>query len=438
MTTSYEHAREAAAQAPDIEPPTGSNLQMRALQANAARAQSRAIVQLMRDGPAQRPAGTDTAAVHDAAARGISGSGGRLPHLDAIQQSFGHHDVSAVQAHVGGRAAEASAAMGAEAYATGNDVAFSRSPGLHTAAHEAAHVVQQRGGVSLKGGVGQIGDPYERHADAVADRVVQGESAVDLLDQMAGGGSGGADSASVQRQTAKPAADGKKKASGAAIGRLKRADEAIKYAKQIFAFGAGNQRSAIRATRGNSYARMSVTRTEKYWKMAPLTKVLANLFPDAAKAAKAEIAQGGNCGEHARVAFEYLRTQAVGETINRCGKDGLDHAFVIMGDVASESDADLVVCDPWPTQAKACTWADHFAYTADKSKLEIHAQVTGDGTNVKAVIAAGLKLTPEGQTALNARLSSDQETEDFIDSKKKWMWEHADAHAPGRDHDYVP
>jgi hypothetical protein len=40
-------------------------------------------------------------------------------------------------------------------YATGNHVAFKGAPNLHTAAHEAAHVVQQRGGVQLKGGVGQ-------------------------------------------------------------------------------------------------------------------------------------------------------------------------------------------------------------------------------------------------------------------------------------------
>ncbi|MBE7452771.1 MAG: DUF4157 domain-containing protein [Kofleriaceae bacterium] len=47
-----------------------------------------------------------------------------------------------MQAHVGGLAAAASAAMGAEAYATGNHVAFRRAMALtlHTAAHEAAHV----------------------------------------------------------------------------------------------------------------------------------------------------------------------------------------------------------------------------------------------------------------------------------------------------------
>jgi hypothetical protein len=82
--------------------------------------------------------------------------------------------------------------MGAQAYATGNHVVLGGNADLHTAAHEAAHVVQQRSGVQLKGGVGQVGDAYEQHADAVADRVVQGKSADDLLGALAPSGRGGA------------------------------------------------------------------------------------------------------------------------------------------------------------------------------------------------------------------------------------------------------
>ncbi len=124
-------------------------------------------------------------ATHAAAAEGVRGGGGPLPFRDQIQASFGAHDVSDVRAHVGGDAATAGEAIGARAYATGRNVAFAGAPDLHTAAHEAAHVVQQRGTVQLKGGIGEAGDPYERHADAVADRVVQGAPAGDLLDQVA-------------------------------------------------------------------------------------------------------------------------------------------------------------------------------------------------------------------------------------------------------------
>ncbi len=77
--------------------------------------------------------------------------------------------------------------MGAAAYAQGDRIAFKSQPDLHTAAHEAAHVVQQRRGVQLQNGVGEAGDPYERAADAVADRVVAGESAEALLDGVSDG-----------------------------------------------------------------------------------------------------------------------------------------------------------------------------------------------------------------------------------------------------------
>jgi hypothetical protein len=81
---------------------------------------------------------------------------------------------------------KASSTLGAEAYTTGTRIGFRAPPDLHTAAYEAAHVVQQGRGVQLSGGVGQTGDRYEHHADAVAARVVQGRSAVDLLEPYEG------------------------------------------------------------------------------------------------------------------------------------------------------------------------------------------------------------------------------------------------------------
>ncbi len=124
----------------------------------------------------------DKDAIHEEAEKGVKGSGSALPHAERIQEAFGDHDISGTEAHVGGQAAKASEAIGASAYASGNKIAFKESPDLHTAAHEAAHIIQQRAGVSLEGGVGQTGDAYEQHADAVADAVVQGKSAKSLLD----------------------------------------------------------------------------------------------------------------------------------------------------------------------------------------------------------------------------------------------------------------
>jgi prefoldin subunit 5 len=119
--------------------------------------------------------------VQATAAAGVAGQGQPLPHLETLQRSFGDHDLSTIEAFTGGSAREAADAIGAEAFATGNKVAFAEEPSLFVAAHEAAHVVQQRAGVQLLGGLGVAGDVYEQNADAVAERVVRGESAMDLL-----------------------------------------------------------------------------------------------------------------------------------------------------------------------------------------------------------------------------------------------------------------
>lgn len=154
----------------------------------------------------QRRGADSSADVHRAAEDGLAGGGGTLPFADQIQHSFGAFDVSGIRAHTGGAAQKANEQMGSMGYATGNDVAFRGAPDLFTAAHEAAHVIQQRVGVQLRGGVGEAGDRYEQHADAVASRVVQGHSAEDLLTQFSGGGS------AIQRRSIQHDARGRRRA----------------------------------------------------------------------------------------------------------------------------------------------------------------------------------------------------------------------------------
>jgi hypothetical protein len=124
-------------------------------------------------------------AIRAAAIEGVRTPSTSLPYLDRIQASFGRHSIADIQAHVGPAATRASQAMSAQAYATGNHVVFGARPDLRTAAHEAAHIVQQRAGVQLSGGVGRVGDLYERQADAVANVVVMGRSAVGRLEPLA-------------------------------------------------------------------------------------------------------------------------------------------------------------------------------------------------------------------------------------------------------------
>ncbi len=118
-----------------------------------------------------------------------------LPFRSQIQKAFGKHDISNVKAFTDTAAVEGGKHMGAEAFTTGDKIAFARTPDLHLAAEEAAHVVQQRAGAKLPGGVGKPDDKYEDHALAVADAVVVGQNAEPILDTMAAPASGSASDA---------------------------------------------------------------------------------------------------------------------------------------------------------------------------------------------------------------------------------------------------
>lgn len=137
---------------------------------------------------------------HLAAKSGLAQATRPLPHVATIQRAFGRHDVSDIKTNVGGEAATASKSIFARAFTQGTRIAFAADPDLHTAAHEAAHVVQQRAGHAPPAGVDTPGDSLERHADDVADAVVAGRSAEPLLDAYAGARVGSSDQA-VQRKS---------------------------------------------------------------------------------------------------------------------------------------------------------------------------------------------------------------------------------------------
>jgi hypothetical protein len=130
--------------------------------------------------------------IRSVAQSGFKGNPGSYPFQRRIQAAFGRHDIANIAAFGDAAATQANRRLSSLAYASSEKVAFRGYPDLHTAAHEAAHVIQQRRGVRLKDGAGRKGDPYERHADAVADRVVQGKSAQALLNRSPGSDGSGA------------------------------------------------------------------------------------------------------------------------------------------------------------------------------------------------------------------------------------------------------
>jgi hypothetical protein len=360
-------------------------------------------------GPGASAAGSNAQAIAD---MGVEGGGSAYPFLDKIQASFGEHDISGIAAHTGAAAEKASDDLGANAYATGTDVAFGASPDLHTAAHEATHVVQQAQGVSLSSDMGQAGDAYERHADAVADRVVAGQSAEAMLSEGPSSGTGSSSSSAVQRDEKE-----KKEVSSKAMARLGHAEAAIKHTKTVLEHGAGNQLEALRASNFNSFWRLLVMRHNAAWRFTSREAAdYAARYPEALTAAKADLAQGGNCGEHAAIAFDYLRQNAGGETLNRVGHS-MDHAFVILGEMDKESGNELVVADPWPTKPTACLFEDHFCYTTDPTKLTVSNTVEANGEQAKAIILSGLALTDQGKELIEYA-NTQEETDKAIDGKK--------------------
>lgn len=143
------------------------------------------------------PEGTSTSSPKVVAKRAVIGPGAPLPHASLIQRAFGRHDISQIRSYEDAVAHEATTELGAYAFTFGNAVVFGASPSLFIAAHEAAHVVQQRAGRRPAGDLDAAGDELEQHADAVAAAVVAGRSAESLLDRMPAGSAAGSE---VQRK----------------------------------------------------------------------------------------------------------------------------------------------------------------------------------------------------------------------------------------------
>ena len=123
---------------------------------------------------------------------GVRGAGRPMTHLDTIQRAFGHHDVSRMREYTGRTAQEALTTLGAEGFSSNGCMAFAGHTGpVYPGGPMRRPMVWQQaafnGGLRLKGGIGEPGDKYERHADAVAEKVVSEESAEGILDDMTGG-----------------------------------------------------------------------------------------------------------------------------------------------------------------------------------------------------------------------------------------------------------
>jgi hypothetical protein len=123
-----------------------------------------------------------------AVAAASGGSGESLP--DSLRSKFESSlgtDLSSVRVHTSSASAHANKAVGANAYAIGNDIHFgtgqydpSSSRGQHLIAHEVAHTVQQRGASPTRQNqlaISTPGDAFELEADRAAAAMVSGSRA---------------------------------------------------------------------------------------------------------------------------------------------------------------------------------------------------------------------------------------------------------------------
>lgn len=214
--------------------------------------------------------------------------------------------------------------------------------------------------------------------------------------------------------------------------RARMAAEANAYVKKILRHGAGNQYSALKKTNFNSFYRLKVARDKKkeFFNYPEEVESVARQNDAswaAYSAAKAQLAEGGNCGEHALLAYDYLRRNYPEETVSYANKTGLDHAFVIIGDPSAEDDDSLMVADPWPTNPQPVGWKDHFAYTPDRKNLNTRYKVTGDPIDYKAeMFKKGLSLNKKGRSETNRSVSPRITNHELERGARNggWIWDH--------------
>ena len=229
-----------------------------------------------------------------------------------------------------------------------------------------------------------------------------------------------------------------KTVSSKAMNRLNLAADAIAATKRAIQFQ-GNQVPALQATNLNSQYRLNVMRDEAAWEYTPEAKSLAMKNKEADVAARADLAHGGNCGEHAWVAYHYLREHAAGETINRVSPSYIDHAFVIIGDLKTEPDAELAVSDPWVNSPVSCLWEDHFCYKPGPRDALRPRTMVADGNSYKSAIAAGLKLSAYGEQLVKEKASNAETlTETTTNRQANHYWSHDDARKAGHEFHYQP
>jgi hypothetical protein len=157
--------------------------------------------------------------------------------------------------------------------------------------------------------------------------------------------------------------------------RLQAADEAIEYTRGCFPLGAGNQLEAQWHSGGRASTLSDLTKKTSQYKQVEgipgktLTSRQAGEWARKLRddARVARLIGGGTCAYYAAVAFQYLLAKNLRWPLATVTMT--DHTFVVIGDLATEDDADLVAVDAWPTVPQALTMAAHFS--GGKARVQV-------------------------------------------------------------------
>ena len=206
--------------------------------------------------------------------------------------------------------------------------------------------------------------------------------------------------------------------------RLKLAAQAIRFVKRGIP-KAGNQHEHIYDTKGNSYYRTQAARRTNISSRveSPALKSLASKDPLAAKAATIAATSGGNCGEHSVLAMHYLSGLDTGQTLTRAGVEGVDHAFVLIGDLKNDPLHEIVVVDAWVTDPQPLLYSD-FSFKKERSKIRTFDVVKNVGNKTRQArraLTRGLRAS----FAKRPEPLLKKTTADHANLKGLWYQEHA-------------
>jgi len=113
---------------------------------------------------------------------------------------------------------------------------------------------------------------------------------------------------------------------------------------------------------------------------------------------------------------------------------GIDHCFVVIGNMQKDKIGDLVAVDAWATSADPCLFEDHFCFSKGKRNMPLHREdVAKGGNKTVAQIIAGLSLTPAGKASQNLRLN--KETTEKRIKEMQGLWDREEA--SNVEYDYV-